>query len=65
MTTGYGGLLAAESVFRQRRGRQPEDLCRHLLELYGKCLKAVGESNRPAALDFSNELRAEFLRVLW
>jgi hypothetical protein len=42
MTTGYG-RTAGSSVGFQGSGAaaKPEDYAAHLLELYGKCLKAV------------------------
>jgi len=44
MTTGYGKTGAAGGVGFQGSGAasKPEDYADHLLELYGKCLKAVG-----------------------
>jgi hypothetical protein len=42
MTTGYG-RTAGSSVGFQGSGAaaKPEDYAAHLLELYGKCLKAI------------------------
>ena len=43
MTTGYG-RTASSGVGFQGTGSaaKPEDYAEHLLELYGKCLRAVG-----------------------
>lgn len=44
MTTGYGGKASASGVGFQGGGAasKPEEYASHLLELYGKCLDAVG-----------------------
>ena len=43
MTTGYGKTVVAGGVGFQGGGAapKPEEYADHLLELYGKCLKAV------------------------
>jgi hypothetical protein len=44
MTTGYGRTSGGGGVGFQGSGpaAKPEDYAAHLLELYGKCLSAVG-----------------------
>jgi len=45
MTTGYGKTSGASGGVGFQGGAsasKPEDYADHLLELYGKCLKAVG-----------------------
>jgi 2-keto-4-pentenoate hydratase len=44
MTTGYGKTVGTGGVGFQGGGAaaKPEDYAAQLLELYGKCLKAVG-----------------------
>jgi hypothetical protein len=43
MTTGYGKTTGSSGVGFQGGGAasKPEDYATHLLELYGRCLKAV------------------------
>jgi hypothetical protein len=43
MTTGYGKTASGGVGFQGTAGAasKPEDYADHLLELYGKCLKAV------------------------
>jgi hypothetical protein len=45
MTTGYGRTSGGGGVGFQGGGAaaKPEDYAAHLLELYGKCLNAVGK----------------------
>lgn len=43
MTTGYGRTAGAGAGFQGSAAvAKPEDYAGHLLELYGKCLQAVG-----------------------
>ena len=43
MTTGYGKTIGAGVGFQGGgAASKPEEYADHLLELYGKCLKAVG-----------------------
>ena len=44
MTTGYGKTTNAGVGFQGGgAAAKPEDYAAHLIELYGKCLEAVGE----------------------
>ena len=42
MTTGYGKTASAGVGFQGGAAAKPEEYAGHLLELYGKCLDAVG-----------------------
>ena len=44
MTTGYGRTAGSGTGFGAGAGaaNKPEDYAAHLLELYGRCLNAVG-----------------------
>jgi hypothetical protein len=43
MTTGYGKTVGSGVGFQgSAASDKPEEYASHLLELYGKCLKAVG-----------------------
>jgi hypothetical protein len=44
MTTGYGRTASTGAGFQGTgSASKPEDYAGHLLELYGKCLQAVGK----------------------
>jgi hypothetical protein len=44
MTTGYGRTSTTGAGFQGTgSAAKPEDYAQHLLELYGKCLQAVGK----------------------
>ncbi|HZR65820.1 MAG TPA: hypothetical protein VFA85_11775 [Terriglobales bacterium] len=44
MTTGYGRTTSTGAGFQGTgSAAKPEDYASHLLELYGKCLQAVGK----------------------
>lgn len=41
MTTGYGRIASTGAGFQGGTASKAEDYAAHLLELYGRCLKAV------------------------
>ena len=44
MTTGYGRTTSTGAVFQGTgSAAKPEEYASHLLELYGKCLQAIGK----------------------